>query len=321
MKRILKTIAVGIATLTMAATAIAPVSAASNEVQSKRNYYVYGDVNNDGYVDAVDASQVLSASSEFSSFTGDEDLPVSYAIEKPNVYFPNISDPAPAAADVNGDGVINKADADEILEYYSFAATGQLNKYTGKCGKRFPTTKSKTYVLYNVGQNRNITYFNYNLSYQSNVIAESSEATALCNGGQFHSTHNESTRKIQNTYNGSAIGTTGALVSTKLIVPMDTDSIFDVVTYSNAVIRNQNGTTLSPASITMDEVLLGDVNLDGVVDDLDVEFIMKCITNPDRYKMTQKGKDAADVYHRGDGVTASDAFEIQRYVQGQINHF
>lgn len=136
-KVMLKIVAASLSVLSIATAAIVPASATSDNIQPRGRYYVYGDVNNDGYIDALDASQTLSASSKFSSFTGDENLPVSYAVAKPSVYFPNVSDPAPAAADVNGDGVINKADADEILEYYAFASTGQLNKYTGKCGKSF----------------------------------------------------------------------------------------------------------------------------------------------------------------------------------------
>lgn len=180
----------------------------------------------------------------------------------------------------------------------------------------------KTYIVYNVSQNPNIAYFDFKLNYTSNVeTAEKSTATKLCNGGYFRSTINTSIRKIQNTYNGDTIGARGNLTSTKFVVPMNTESIFDVVTYSNVVIRNSNNVTLSPTSITMDAVLLGDVNLDGVVDINDADLIMNYLVNRDEYKLNAKQADAADVYQRGGGITAMDALTIQEYINGEISHF
>ena len=182
-------------------------------------------------------------------------------------------------------------------------------------------TKYKTYVLYIVTNNPNMAYFDFTFNYTTGVTFEKSEPTSLCKNGYFSSSHNASSRKILNAYNGPAIGATGRLYSIKFIVPMDTESIYDVVSLSNVTIRNANSVTLAPTSIYMEEVLLGDVDLNGVVNNKDAELILKFISNADAYPLSEKQKDAADVYNRGDGVTAMDALEIQKYVQGQITHF
>ena len=67
--------------------------------------YQLGDVNGDGYINAIDASIVLSAYAK--SQTGEEEL----------------TKPQQEAADVNNDGSIDSIDASEILDYYSHLAT------------------------------------------------------------------------------------------------------------------------------------------------------------------------------------------------------
>lgn len=134
-KRILKTVAASLSIFAFAAATIVPVSAAN--VQPRGNYYVYGDVDNDGKIMVEDASIVLSAVAKFTSLTGDENLPISYANARPSVYFPNIDNPVPQTADVNGDGFINQADAEDILSYYAKRSAGVLDQYNGRCGTPF----------------------------------------------------------------------------------------------------------------------------------------------------------------------------------------
>lgn len=55
----------------------------------------------------------------------------------------------------------------------------------------------------------------------------------------------------------------------------------------------------------------GDVDESGDVNINDAVLIMQSIANPDKYKLTEKGRDNADVVNRGDGVTSSDALAIQ----------
>ena len=175
-------------------------------------------------------------------------------------------------------------------------------------------TKYKTYVLYNVANDKSISFFDFTLNYTTGVTAEESKPTSLCQNGYFSSSNRTSSRKVLNTYNGRAIGSTGKLCSTTFIVPMNTDSIYDVVSRSNVTIRNANGVTLAPTSIYMEEVLLGDVDLNGIVNYDDVDLIMKSTANPDDYSLSAKQKDAADVYNM-------DALTIQEYVNGQITYF
>ena len=184
------------------------------------------------------------------------------------------------------------------------------------------TTQLKTYVVYNIARNPNIAFFEFALDYTDDVIAERSFATSLCRGF-FFSIDRTAFNQVKNTYDGNKypIGETGTITSTKFLVPMNTESIYDKITYSEAVIRNANGGILSPTYITMDDVLLGDVDLNGIVNNYDAELIMKAIGNADDYPLSERQKDAADVYSRGDGITAMDALTIQEYVSGQISHF
>ncbi len=199
------------------------------------------------------------------------------------------------------------------------SAVPMINSFSANAA--VTVTKYKTYVLYNVANDRSISYFDFALNYTTGVKAEKSKSTSLCKNGYFSSSNSESSRKVLNTYNGAAIGSTGNLCETKFIVPMNTDSIYDVVSRSNVTIRNANGITLAPTSIYMEEVLLGDVDLNGVVNNNDAVLIMQSISNPDEYHLNKKQINAADVCNRGDGLTNMDALEIQRYVQGQITHF
>lgn len=203
------------------------------------------------------------------------------------------------------------------LSAFMMSAVPMINSFSANAA----VTQYKTYVLYSVANKSNITYFDFTLNYTTGVTAQKSEPTSLCKNGYFSSSNNTSSRKILNTYNGSAIGATGKLCSTKFIIPMDTESLYDVVSRSNVTIRDDDRITISPTSITIDEVLLGDVDLNGVVNDDDATLIMNALTNADKYKLSDKQRDAADVYSRGDGVTARDALTIQEYVQGQIAHF
>ena len=58
--------------------------------------------------------------------------------------------------------------------------------------------------------------------------------------------------------------------------------------------------------------LLGDANSDGKVSVADAVTILQFIANKDKYNLTGQLLDNADVYNRGDGVTARDALTIQR---------
>ena len=117
-------------------------------------YFKVGDVDNNGYVNASDASFILSAVATNKHVK----LPVTDANENLSYYFPNATNIVCAQAanpicsiDNNGnvsdsdlydallEGSINSTDADDILVYQGLAATGQLADYAnqsdGFCGR------------------------------------------------------------------------------------------------------------------------------------------------------------------------------------------
>ena len=109
MKKTLIKIALPIIAFVGLLFAAKPFSAASDEAKTTEvqieETYELGDVNNDGYVNAVDASIVLSAYAKYQ--TGEEPLtPLQFK-----------------AADVNEDGNVDSLDASKILSYYSYLAT------------------------------------------------------------------------------------------------------------------------------------------------------------------------------------------------------
>lgn len=63
----------------------------------------------------------------------------------------------------------------------------------------------------------------------------------------------------------------------------------------------------------------GDTNLDGQVDLSDAVFIMQALSNPDKYQITDAGRVLADVCDIGNGITSSDALNIQKYLLGLID--
>lgn len=63
--------------------------------------------------------------------------------------------------------------------------------------------------------------------------------------------------------------------------------------------------------LSLDVKRSGNANNDDDVNIADSVLVMQSIANPDNYKLTTKGKFNADVYNTGDGITCSDALEIQ----------
>lgn len=209
----------------------------------------------------------------------------------------------------------------KILSVVSAAALCALPMTNGAVVNATNSSPMKTYVVYTAATRSDIAFFDYALNYESDVNAEESIPTHLLDNGYFSSIHKNTYYKLQNTYNGPAIGSTGAVASTKFVVSMDTESIYDKVTFSNVVVRNANGVTLPPTSLVMEEVLLGDVNLDGAVTAADASLVLSYLANPSAYNLSEKQKDAADVCNRGDGITPKDSLTIQKYVAGQISNF
>jgi hypothetical protein len=63
----------------------------------------------------------------------------------------------------------------------------------------------------------------------------------------------------------------------------------------------------------------GDANCDGTVDMCDFITIMRVLTYPDKYKLTDEGRYNADICNTGDGITLRDAYLIQQMLLEVIN--
>ncbi|MDE6036027.1 MAG: carbohydrate-binding domain-containing protein [Ruminococcus sp.] len=63
----------------------------------------------------------------------------------------------------------------------------------------------------------------------------------------------------------------------------------------------------------------GDANLDGNVSLADAVLIMQSLANPDGFDIKEQGMDNADVYNRGDGISAMDALSIQKICVGLLD--
>ena len=73
------------------------------------------------------------------------------------------------------------------------------------------------------------------------------------------------------------------------------------------------------AHFIVSKPLLGDANLDGKVTVADAVALLQYIANKDKYPLAAEARSSADVYARGDGITASDALTIQRVDSGLIS--
>ncbi len=179
------------------------------------------------------------------------------------------------------------------------------------------TTQLNTFRIYhNVAANSNISFFDFTIYYSSIITANPSKKTALLNNGYFSSFNNG---KVVSRYNGNPIKSSGTIATTEFYAPISTKKIFDEISYS-ATISDNNGNNKDPNSITMNAVLLGDVNQDGIVNNNDVADLNMYLLDPDNYPLTGNKLLAADVM--GDGIIdASDSLLIMNYVNGSIDRF
>lgn len=72
----------------------------------------------------------------------------------------------------------------------------------------------------------------------------------------------------------------------------------------------------NPTTSENPDIMYGDVDESGKVELNDAVLIMQSIANPDKYKLTEKGRLAADVVDNGSGITNSDALAIQ-YIEAR----
>ncbi len=174
-----------------------------------------------------------------------------------------------------------------------------------------------TYRIYYDAQKTGIANFEVNFTYSGDVVAEPSMKTSLCANGNFNSIHYPLSSKVVTTYQGNAITQTGTLATTKLLSSTGIDNIYDVLSFSNPVAKNANGNKMSPSSIAIDVVLVGDADNNGFIDICDVVVINSYLSNPAMNPLANSY--AADA--NGDGsITEDDALLVQQYLAGIISH-
>ena len=194
-------------------------------------------------------------------------------------------------------------------------AVPMMNGFTAGAAE---TEQYQTFRLYHEVNNPSVAYFDFSINYNSNIKAEPSMKTNLCEKGNFNSINYNLSHKIQTNYNGAAIGQTGTAATTKLLAPMSITSIFDEISYTMPVAKNASGATLNPFSVTHDYVLVGDSNNDGEINLADAIYIQQFLANPNKYSGLDER--AADVNYDG-VITEEDATLVQKYTLYLINHF
>ena len=178
-------------------------------------------------------------------------------------------------------------------------------------------TAYDTYVLYHDVVNPAVAYFDFSIGYDSSVVAEPSMKTALCGTNNFNLMHYTTSRKIQTTYSGKAFGKTGTAATTKLLIPRSSN-VYDLISYGTSVVKNANGSNMSPTSLTLDAVLLGDVNGDGFVGVADVAYITHYFIDSSEFPLNDFR--AADLDMDG-VVTEKDKDLLNQYCLKVIAHF
>ena len=120
MKKKKKLVAILSAT-TMALASLTVVSFSASATTNGHIHYMLGDADNDYYVDALDATAVMSALHDH-GFQRGMAVSVSYVQANLSDWFPNAA--CAVAADADKDGYITYEDADKILEYAASAGVG-----------------------------------------------------------------------------------------------------------------------------------------------------------------------------------------------------
>lgn len=98
-------------TTTTTSTTTTTASTTSTTTTEPTNQVILGDVNDDGMVDATDASAVLAEYANLSTGGGG-----------------TFSDNQKSAGDVNFDNMIDATDASQILSFYAYLSTGGIEK-------------------------------------------------------------------------------------------------------------------------------------------------------------------------------------------------
>ncbi|MGN0579937.1 MAG: hypothetical protein ACI4JE_03620 [Ruminococcus sp.] len=118
------------------------------------------------------------------------------------------------------------------------------------------------------------------------------------------------------TSSGDGIITVDLGAGSHSITKADTANLFYMVYAENS----SSETTTEPTTQAPDtDIIYGDASLSGTVDINDVVIIMCYAADPSQNSLSDEQLDRSDVYQRGDGVNASDAISIQKYLSKQLS--
>ena len=120
--------------------------------------------------------------------------------------------------------------------------------------------------------------------------------------------------------------TDGKFISLDHNIPIGVNGISLSDYYSGSQPPTEGSTTTSTTASTTtlvnptgsDDEIRGDANCDKQVNMADAVFVMQCISNPDKYKLSSLGEKNADV-DGTDGITNKDALAIQMFKLGLSN--
>jgi rhamnogalacturonan endolyase len=114
-----------------------------------------------------------------------------------------------------------------------------------------------------------------------------------------------------------AINMNNAVNYVVMAKPYVSDEVY-VTTSNTSTTTAASSTEAVTTTTVVKEVLYGDANCDGSVTVSDAVAILQYIGNKDKFPLSPEGMNNADVYHRGDGITAYDAISIQKLDAGMI---
>lgn len=174
--------------------------------------------------------------------------------------------------------------------------------------------KYKTYSYYfDVPENTYVKTCNANVSYNPNNV-EFVRSNNGNLGGTFSVSNVGITDTSKKTYveysNASPSSQSGSLG----FVTLKTTS--SVPSFSVTLVKNDRNNTLVTSTVKVNRVLMGDVNLDGVVTQDDVTLLSRAVMGAAALNETQKR--AADVDGNGK-ADATDALCINKYIAGVID--
>ena len=174
--------------------------------------------------------------------------------------------------------------------------------------------KYKTYSYYfDVPENTYVKTCNANVSYNPNNVEFVRSGNGNL-GGTFSASNIGITDTSKRTYveysNSSPSSKSGSLG----FVTLKTTS--SVPSFSITLVKNDRNNTLVTSTVKVNRVLMGDVNLDGVVNNDDVQLLNKAVLGAAALNETQKR--AADVDGNGK-ADATDSLYISKYIAGVID--